>query len=220
MGKSAVGPGIKAGGPNYVVPLMEFHNREPTDRREDTDPSPGYDQWAFDEFHTWHDHFLLLGEDNFRRYRPIERLRVRVTTDDTPWDIATRVAAAHAAGCTTTVSVPPNLTGPATPSIANLERLSQDTDAQIEFIAETDAELAAIIRAGQTDRVRYAAADRVPLIVRQAAAEALQSIADAPPLAHGRVELLWYFQEQSFTHLYHRYGNLGIRSGEARTEPV
>ena len=27
MGKSAFGPGIKAGGPNYIVPLMEFHGK-------------------------------------------------------------------------------------------------------------------------------------------------------------------------------------------------
>src|SRR4029079_9364785 len=28
MGKSSVGPGIKAGGPNYVVPLMQFTEKE------------------------------------------------------------------------------------------------------------------------------------------------------------------------------------------------
>ena len=41
MGKSSVGPGIKAGGPNYVVPLMRFErksreteSREPESQRE------------------------------------------------------------------------------------------------------------------------------------------------------------------------------------------
>ena len=58
------------------------------------------------------------------------------------------------------------------------------------------------------------------LVVRQAAADALQYIADAPPLAHGRVELLWYFQEQSLSVVYHRYGNLGARLNEARDEPI
>ena len=41
-------------------------------------------------------------------------------------------------------------------------------------------------------------------------------LADKPVTAIGRVELLWYFQEQSLSHVYHRYGNLGLRSDEPR----
>ena len=76
--------------------------------------------------------------------------------------------------------------------------------------------LAEAIRAGQVARVRYAAPDRVPHVVREAAAEALQYVADTPVSLHGRVELLWYFREQSISHVYHRYGNLGIRAEEPR----
>jgi hypothetical protein len=32
--------------------------------------------------------------------------------------------------------------------------------------------------------------------------------------------LLWYFREQSIAHVYHRYGNLGIRAEETRAEPA
>jgi RHH-type proline utilization regulon transcriptional repressor/proline dehydrogenase/delta 1-pyrroline-5-carboxylate dehydrogenase len=32
--------------------------------------------------------------------------------------------------------------------------------------------------------------------------------------------LLWYVREQSVSFDYHRYGNLGVRSGEARAEPL
>ena len=35
----------------------------------------------------------------------------------------------------------------------------------------------------------------------------------------GRVELLWYVREQSISHDYHRYGNLGARASEARRRP-
>jgi RHH-type proline utilization regulon transcriptional repressor/proline dehydrogenase/delta 1-pyrroline-5-carboxylate dehydrogenase len=52
------------------------------------------------------------------------------------------------------------------------------------------------------------------------AADALQYLADTPVLAHGRIELLWYVREQSISHVYHRYGNLGIRAGESRSEPA
>jgi RHH-type proline utilization regulon transcriptional repressor/proline dehydrogenase/delta 1-pyrroline-5-carboxylate dehydrogenase len=55
--------------------------------------------------------------------------------------------------------------------------------------------------------------------VRRAAHEANVFIADAPVLAEGRIELLWYLREQSVSFDYHRYGNLGPRSGEARAEP-
>ncbi len=35
----------------------------------------------------------------------------------------------------------------------------------------------------------------------------------------GRIELLWYLTEQSLSVSYHRYGNLGGRTGEERDEP-
>ena len=93
-------------------------------------------------------------------------------------------------------------------------------DKQIEFIEEDDAQLAEAIRAGRVERVRYAAPDRVPDEIRVAAAGALQYIADTPVSAHGRIELLWYFREQSISHVYHRYGNLGLRANEPRDEPA
>ena len=101
-----------------------------------------------------------------------------------------------------------------------LDDLTDSWGAAIEVVTETDAELARAMITRQTDRVRYAAPERVPLEIRRAAAEVLQYVADTPPVAQGRVELLWYFQEQSVSVLYHRYGNLGLRSGEPRTEPL
>jgi hypothetical protein len=34
------------------------------------------------------------------------------------------------------------------------------------------------------------------------------------------LELPWYVQEQSISHDYHRYGNLGRRAAEPRREPA
>jgi len=48
----------------------------------------------------------------------------------------------------------------------------------------------------------------------------LQYVADVPVSLNGRVELLWYLREQSVSHVYHRYGNLGIRADEVRSEPL
>jgi RHH-type proline utilization regulon transcriptional repressor/proline dehydrogenase/delta 1-pyrroline-5-carboxylate dehydrogenase len=101
-----------------------------------------------------------------------------------------------------------------------LDRITDPWAGAIEFIDEADDELAEVIRTSRVARVRYAAPDRVPEIVRQAAAEALQYIADTPVSSHGRIELLWYCREQSVSQLYHRYGNLGIRADEPRAEPL
>src|SRR5262249_40798613 len=163
-------------------------------------------------FHAAHDHFRLLGEDNFRRYRPIEHLRIRIHPDDTLFDIFARAVAAEAAGCRITVSSPPELAGSAAAAVKLLDDSTDSWGAAIEFVAESDEEVARAIITRQTDRVRYAAPDRVPPEIRVAAADVLQYIAAEPPLAHGRIELLRYFQEQSLSVIYHRYGNLGLRA--------
>jgi RHH-type proline utilization regulon transcriptional repressor/proline dehydrogenase/delta 1-pyrroline-5-carboxylate dehydrogenase len=267
MGKSSVGPGIKAGGPNYVVPLMRFEH-QPASRVELQDvgtihvdvekalqtsrvgvsddhglthhlaelrramlESGGelealastiddYAMRAETEFRALHDHFRLLGEDNFRRYVPVQPLRIRIHTTDTRSDIFLRAAAARAAGCRATISSPRSLKGAVAEAVAMLDRVTDPWAGAIEFIEEDDEQLAGAIRSGQVARVRYAAADRVPEIIRTAAAEALQYVADAPVSTCGRVELLWYVREQSVSNVYHRYGNLGLRADEPRDEPT
>jgi RHH-type proline utilization regulon transcriptional repressor/proline dehydrogenase/delta 1-pyrroline-5-carboxylate dehydrogenase len=172
------------------------------------------------EFQQAHDHFRLLGEDNFRRYLPVEALRIRATPDDSLFEIFARAAAARAAGCRATVSVPPSIDGPAASAVELLDRLTDSWAGAIEFVDEDDAALAEGISAGRIQRVRFARPDRAPNEIRRAAAAALQYVADVPVSAQGRIELLWYVREQSVAHVYHRYGNLGIRADEARDEPA
>lgn len=169
------------------------------------------------EFGTEHDNFLLLGEDNLRRYLPVKDLRVRVCPPDSCFEILARICAARTAGCRVIVSRPINL---ASPLLDLLEQRTADWAAAIEFVEESDATLAEVVRMRHTERVRYAAPDRVPRAIREAAIEPCLYIANAPVLMHGRVELLWYFREQSVCVDYHRYGNLGTRSDEPRTEPL
>jgi len=238
MGKSNVGPGIKAGGPNYVAQLMSFDGADEQANAEIENPLllefseqfadrseavqsaiASYDHWARTEFLQTHDHFLLMGEDNFRRYLAMELVRVRVDAGDSVFDVLARVAAAQAVGSRVVVSTPPGLTGELGDLVDELDEATESWAGAIEFLEETDAQLAEAISANQVGRVRYAVPDRVPDAVRRAATEALEYIADTPVSAHGRVELLWYVREQSITHRYHRYGNLGFRSEEQRDEP-
>ena len=65
-----------------------------------------------------------------------------------------------------------------------------------------------------TNRIRYASADRVPFTVFQAAAQTGMYISRAPVMMDGRIELLQYYQQQSICNNYHRYGNLGERALE------
>jgi RHH-type proline utilization regulon transcriptional repressor/proline dehydrogenase/delta 1-pyrroline-5-carboxylate dehydrogenase len=248
MGKSAFGPGIKAGGPNYVAQLMDFqrageprktdcvenpHLAELRDRLIDLAEAPGdwsadqlrqsaaavesYSLYMAEEFGQEHDHFRLIGQDNLRRYLPVHHLRVRMHKDDNLFETCARVAAAKAAGCQVTVSIPLQFESPI---VTLLDELTQSWAASIEFVEESDEQLAEVMVDRQTDRLRYAGPDRVTELIHRAAAETGLFIASAPVLAVGRIELLWYLQEQSICIDYHRYGNQGGRADEHRAETL
>ncbi len=244
-GKSVFGAGMKAGGPNYVAQFMDFSDVNcaagiaPADQISDgsggatpaarlchaifTIKIPDAERIAAaiasceaawrDEFSKEHDHFKLVGQDNARRYLPFANVRVRVHADDSAFEIYTRVCAAHLAGCRVIVSF-----ASASPVISQLEELTESWAGAIEFVEESDEQLTAAIRAGQTDRVRFAAPDRVPPVVLQAGNEAGACVVSTPVSAEGRLEMLWYLREQSVSTDYHRYGNLGLRAEEPRAE--
>ena len=133
---------------------------------------------------------------------------------DTWFDIVARIAAARVTGARVLASFAPGCP-PGWHDM--LDAWTHDWAAGIELIEQPDAAIAAL--ASQNDvRVRYGGRDRVPAEVRRAAAEAGQWIADVPVVSAGRIELLWYLREQSISHDYHRYGNLGRRAGEPRRQ--
>lgn len=249
MGKSAFGPGIKAGGPNYVAQLMAFTPDGPgrgseivvndelrelftrlvdadeyideriaeSDRQAICHAIRSFDLAFSEEFGSSHDSFKLIGQDNIRRYLPVRELRLRVHPDDTAFDVFARAAAARAAEARITVSYPPE---GKTSIVDALEHATETWGGSIEFIEESDEALATVIRTGLTDRVRYAAHDRVPETVLRAVGESGVYIARAPVLGVGRIELLWYLREQSISFDYHRYGTLGDRATEARADTL
>ena len=240
VGKSAIGPGVKAGGPNYVVSLMQIEDNNPAEHEleavedkhvrsllqalkkanactEDevarlASAAVDYEAAMKDEFSKRHDHAKLVGQDNFRLYRPVEFLRIRVAQEDSWFDAIARICAAKIAGCRATVS----FVDAHSERAGVLHDLTESWAGAIEFLEESDEELADAITSGQTDRVRYGDHSRVSDAVRRAAAQAGVHVEDAPVLAAGRIELLRYLYEQSLCVNYHRYGNLGARAGERR----
>lgn len=253
VGKSSFGPGMKAGGPNYVAQFMKF-----TETRTAVIASPrlenpqlellraavaddsfeqnagggarevrlrllaafaSYELAWREEFSCDHDHLRLLGQDNIRRYRPFEIVRVRVEAADSLFDVFARVAAARVTGARVLVS---SAAGVSNGIVDLLDACTHDWAAAIEFVTETDDQLVAFVRQlppHTAERIRYAAPERVPAAIREAATDSGVWLADEPVLAIGRVELLWYLREQSVSFDYHRYGNLGPRAGEPRHEP-
>jgi RHH-type proline utilization regulon transcriptional repressor/proline dehydrogenase/delta 1-pyrroline-5-carboxylate dehydrogenase len=236
MGKSVFGAGMKAGGPNYVAQFMDFTDVPAVKKNPPATPELAALSGALlakkapeaarivaavvscetaqrEEFSGEHDHFKLVGQDNVRRYLPFENVRVRIHAGDSAFEHFTRVCAAHIAGCRVTVSVPPDLHSA---SVTQLAELTEPWAGDIEFVEETDGQLAAAIEAKQVDRVRYAAPDRAALTVLQAGNEAGGCVVSAPVSGEGRLEMLWYLREQSISTDYHRYGNLGVRADEKR----
>ncbi|MBI3878684.1 MAG: bifunctional proline dehydrogenase/L-glutamate gamma-semialdehyde dehydrogenase [Verrucomicrobia bacterium] len=245
MGKSCFGAGMKAGGPNYVAQFMRFAESDTNavensplanqdleslrlgllnSSEEKIRVSPprllralaSYGRWWREEFGGKHDHLRLLGQDNLRRYLPFRSVHLRVNREDSLFEIIARVAAARATGARVIVSHSSDTDSAA---IKLLEQLTDSWAAGIEFVEETDAQLAAAIREGHVERIRTAGPGRVSEEMLRAAAEHFVHVASEPVLAEGRVELLWYLREQSVSFDYHRYGNLGSRAGEARREP-
>jgi RHH-type proline utilization regulon transcriptional repressor/proline dehydrogenase/delta 1-pyrroline-5-carboxylate dehydrogenase len=248
MGRSAFGPGIQAGGPNYVAQLLRFEDRAAVRRGDGFDDpllgqlcrrlverrgdvgeatpeevdrvlaaAASYERNVREEFGREHDPVRLLGQDNVHRYLPVREIRLRVHPRDGFFDLYARVAAARAVGARATVSRPPGVT---TPGLRQLEELTEPWAGAIEFVEEGDDALADALLAGETERVRYAAPDRVPSALWAAAHRGGAYLARAPVLGEGRVELLWYLREQSLSKSYHRYGNLGEAGDRGRTEPI
>jgi RHH-type proline utilization regulon transcriptional repressor/proline dehydrogenase/delta 1-pyrroline-5-carboxylate dehydrogenase len=245
MGKSAFGPGIKAGGPNYVAQLMSFSEQADVSAGLVDAPADveleilknqlgdyfcedsrlcskiaramrSYERHQREELSRQHDDVRLVGQDNFRRYRPVEMLRVRIHLKDTAFDVLARIIAAKTVGCRTTVSYSEDCS---MELITNLDEWTKDWGASIEFVEESDDVLAALITKHQTDRIRYADPERIPEIIHRAAGPEGVYLAATPPTSEGRVELLWYVYEQSISSDYHRYGNLGDRIHEPRNSP-
>ena len=241
MGKSAFGPGIKAGGPNYVIPFLRFTETPAQALRIPGDPLlasllqaaddagidpaesarvsaafASYERWMRDEFGHAHETARLVGEDNRRRYLPVQMMTVRVQPGDENFDVLARIGAALLAGAQLTVSHPPGLELTA---LTAAKTVLGSPAIPVRFVEESENDLCDSIREGRVERIRFSGPDRVPAEVYAAASTTLVYLARTPVLAHGRVELLWYMREQSISHAYHRYGNLGVRTGEER-EPV
>ena len=240
MGKSALGSGIKAGSPDYVSQFMTFlesglpsagvieHESEllrlsqrwtvgtlwermgelNEEIQKTARAIQSYIYWKEQKFGREEDYFHLRGQDNVLRYLPVEKMVIRQHHEDTLFDTLARIAAARIAGCSVILSRPPDLNNDVTTFLNGREGMLLLKD--VEIIQQDDNALAEMIP--EINRIRYAAENRVPQVVFEAAADKGFYIARTPVFMEGRIELLQYFQQQSICNNYHRYGNLGDRT--------
>lgn len=237
MGASAVGPGLKAGGPNYIAAFLDFKDRpqpiRPTSAIKNSElaslarrlPSvsddnqrllaalQSYDRAWLEEFSREHDHLKLLGQDNLRRYLSFPAIYVRIVPADTRYDIVARLAAARVTGARVMASVDPAC---GVQPRSEVDAIAALWPVALEVIEQTDDDLLEILAESPQLRIRFAARERVSPVIRTAAAPTGHWLADVPVVGEGLIELLWYVREQSISFDYHRYGNLGTRSSETR----
>ncbi|MBS0607470.1 MAG: aldehyde dehydrogenase family protein, partial [Verrucomicrobia bacterium] len=229
---SSFGHGSKAGGPNYVSQFMI-----PTQVSLPQDKHPvieevnnltsilqkiklsteelgvwyasiaNYAFWAI-RFEHDHDPSKIIGQDNLLRYRPHKSICFRIQENDSALDIMRVLAAALSCGAKMEVSWTKGHT-----HIAVRDQL-RPLQHRFHFVEESEDQFNQRVKKGSLKRIRLITPASEAL--KSAAAESGCYLGYAPVLANGRFELLHYLREIAFSIDYHRYGNLGVREGEAR----
>ena len=220
--KSAVGPGTKAGGPNYLASLIDWTSRPSNARAEPVSAaqalitaarqctgsqlgSADIDRlqraaasdavaWA-EEFGTAKDVCALAAERNIFRYLPIP-VTVRLAADAPVADLVRVVAAGLAAEAALSISTAEPVEGSlgAVMAAASAELVVEDDDAWMGRVAAHGGGRIRLIGGNAAD-VAAASAGRADLaIYAQAVTES------------GRVELLPFLREQAVSITAHRFG--------------
>lgn len=229
---SSYGPGVKAGGPDYVaqfahptqVSLPQEKHPVPQSLNELTniiekfslDASQlgtwygsisNYAYWA-NHFAKDHDPSLVVGQDNFLRYRKRKGIALRVQKKDSLLDVLRVIAAAISVEAPLYVSYTKDETS------FDLTDQWKHLSHHVHVHEESEEAFLKSVASGKFVRVRLISPPSEDL--EQAAAKAFCHLAHAPVLANGRFELLHFLREIALSIDYHRYGNLGVREGEKR----
>src|SRR5262245_8569236 len=220
---SNVGPGAKAGGPNYVLQLGTWHQVDLPTRQADPapivaavlercQPLSGDDReqalwqasarsyaWAWQRHYCQeHDPSQLLGELNLFRYRPVRSVLVRVEAATALVPLVQVVLAALTCEAPLTVSLSPD---------------RDDWDwladlSAVQVLVEDETSLIAHLNMSDAVYDRLRALGPLSTALRRALNTAGISVVDAPVLANGRLELRYYLREQALSQTVHRYGNV------------
>ena len=220
---SCVGPGPKAGGPNYVATFCDWTETGLPEKRlrptaetrsmlsrlctligqssdsRLTAAAESYAYWWDEEFSVEHDPSQIHGETNHFRYRarPWHLVRIQATNEANYLEHLALIALACSTVGTELVVSAPELSN-------QLAQFAKSTAA--ELVVESSSELISRLKTikggslrvfGEYDRFEFSPAEigNLPII-------------GPDTLANGRIELLNYLKEQSISETVHRYGNI------------
>ena len=219
--RSVVGPGAKAGGPNYVAQLTHLTDAgRPTKLAEpgagvetlleivrcvvdegqaqalsDAARSDAY--WMEHEFGVERDEARLFCERNVLRYIPFPVIAVRVGLGTNAYELARTLLALHALHAHAELSLDPDA------EVGGIDALLRQGDIErINVVRENNGEFRTRTAEGDWPRVRLLGSAR-----------GLEELAPAtyvdacPACISGRVELLRYLREQSVSITAHRFGS-------------
>lgn len=215
--ESSFGPGVKAGGPNFVMQLMNAQQKRLPYHADESHEIPkelqmlakylqgedleiwnaSVDSYLFFWAHYFsqdHDPSHVLGQDNILRYVPHNKIVLRINERDHLLDVLLVVAALKICGTPFEISSEQDL------------KLAIDN---INIVKENDNAFIERLRQNNIKRLRLLSKP-TPIVI-QSLAEMACNVSLKPVLANGRVELLNYLREVSISYDYHRYGNLGER---------
>ncbi len=223
---SSVGPGAKAGGPNYVLQLARWRQvSRPAGDDDESLPEPmaamlerclaelsdvdaaalvrasatSYTRAWRRHFSREHDPSAIRGERNAFRYRPCRRMIARGTTarPEAAAALCQVILAACVAGTPLTVSLSPDSQPWAW--LAECDGVQLVVEAEAGFVERV---------AHPEDAERVRVWEPISTAARAAANGTGVTVIDAPVLANGRLELRWYLREQAVSRVLHRYGSV------------
>lgn len=180
--ESVVGPGAKAGGPNYVAQLGIIRDEYGSKRNKKwLALAAESDELEWERYFSKdHDPTKLRYESNVFRYRPLRGIVVRIAPNANEWEKQRVRLAINRCG------VP----------IVEWSDVSN----------EDEATFASKVEEFGVERIRLIG-DAEACVVA-ALAKTNIHLADAPVVADGRYELLHYLREQSVSQTLHRFGKL------------
>lgn len=220
---SSVGPGAKAGGPNYVLQLGRWRQvtpppsgggeplpepmaallerclaalRDPEARALVRASATSYSGAWRRHFSREHDPAEILGEGNAFRYRPCRRVIVRGTAAAAV-TLSQVALSACVAGVPLTVSLAPD--SPPATWLAECDGVTLVVEAEAGFVER-------VAHPDDAERVRIW--EPMSVAARAAANGVGLTVIDAPVVANGRLELRWYLREQTVSRVRHRYGSV------------
>ncbi len=217
--KSSIGPGSKAGGPNYLTMFCSWTEAElpqqlktpderiavlleklskvlPDDAKRIRAAAGSQAKWWKDEFSVEHDPSQVHGESNIFRYIPEKVITLRAEENVSDADIAIMMMAAKLIGAEFRISLPSNR--------AWINDFTEHyCSITIESLDEFKVRLPQIAR-----ECRYLRYPGCSVETAREAEKTGMAVITRPAMANGRIEFLSCFKEQAVTETLHRYGNI------------